>query len=371
MPPPGARCRWPRRKPAAPPWAARASPGSWRPTSPAQQYERARKAAAALIGAEPDDVALISSVGYGVATAGKSLQIPRGSRVIVLENDHTSPVLEWIERAPSRRLHGRHGEAARRRRLDLGGAGRDRAHGRRAAGAGLDLLGALVGRRRDRPGAHRRPRSRSRAPRCWSTPRTMPACGTIDVKTLDPDFLIFPTYKWVLGPYGRAFMYVAKRRQNGVPLEQTASARKGVSAEDTIYFRDTSYRDDARRYDMGERDHFITHGDGGDRHGDDGRLGQRRRSSTRLSMLTGKLADGLGNLGVAPARSQAARPARSLRQLPQGHGARPAQAARRARTCMPRRGSAGCASARTSTTTSRTSSASSTCSARSRSRNSS
>ena len=49
----------------------------------------------------------------------------------------------------------------------------------------------------------------------------------IDVKTLDPDFLIFPTYKWVLGPYGRAFMYVAKRRQNGMPLEQTAAAHFG------------------------------------------------------------------------------------------------------------------------------------------------
>src|SRR6185436_10490507 len=80
----------------------------------------------------------------------------------------------------------------------------------------------------------------------------------IDVKALDPDFLIFPTYKWVLGPYGRAFLYVAKRHQGGVPLEQTAAARKQVNAEDTIYFRDTSYRDDARRYDMGERDHFIT-----------------------------------------------------------------------------------------------------------------
>src|SRR5881394_1256959 len=65
----------------------------------AAQYERARKAAATLIGAAPDDVGLISSVGYGVSTAGKVLPIPRGSRVIVLENDHTSPVLEWIGRA--------------------------------------------------------------------------------------------------------------------------------------------------------------------------------------------------------------------------------------------------------------------------------
>src|SRR5947209_9671949 len=63
------------------------------------QHERARAAAAALIGADAGDVALISSVGYGVATAGKVLTLPRGSRVLVLENDHTSPVLEWIARA--------------------------------------------------------------------------------------------------------------------------------------------------------------------------------------------------------------------------------------------------------------------------------
>src|ERR1043165_3328340 len=79
-----------------------------------------------------------------------------------------------------------------------------------------------------------------------------------DVKTLDPDFLVFPTYKWVLGPYGRAFVYVAKRHQEGVPLEQTAFARRDVKAENQVYFADTRYLPDARRFDMGERDHFIS-----------------------------------------------------------------------------------------------------------------
>src|ERR1700722_19487062 len=37
------------------------------------QYERARKAAARLIHASPQDVALIPSVSYGVATAAKIL----------------------------------------------------------------------------------------------------------------------------------------------------------------------------------------------------------------------------------------------------------------------------------------------------------
>ena len=43
----------------------------------------------------------------------------------------------------------------------------------------------------------------------------------------------------------------------------------------------------------------------------------------RLSMLTGKLADGLGNLGVGVLDPKAARAAHPLRQLPQGHAARP------------------------------------------------
>src|ERR1043166_6018160 len=64
------------------------------------QHLRARTAAANLINADPDDVALISSVSYGVATAAKLLTVPAGARVLVLEDDHSSPVLEWMTRAP-------------------------------------------------------------------------------------------------------------------------------------------------------------------------------------------------------------------------------------------------------------------------------
>src|ERR1043165_8529848 len=64
-----------------------------------QIHERTRAAAARLINADASDVALISSVGYGVATAAKLLAIPRGARVLVLENDHSSPVLEWHSRS--------------------------------------------------------------------------------------------------------------------------------------------------------------------------------------------------------------------------------------------------------------------------------
>ncbi len=76
-------------------------PWEMRPEDPSRQIERARSAAARLINADPQDVALISSVSYGVATAGRILKLPRGTRVLVLQDDHTSPVLEWMERTKS------------------------------------------------------------------------------------------------------------------------------------------------------------------------------------------------------------------------------------------------------------------------------
>src|ERR1700674_2145350 len=64
-----------------------------------EQHERAGVAAARVINPGPADMALIPSISYGVATAAKILTVDRGARVIVLENDDSSPVLEWKTRA--------------------------------------------------------------------------------------------------------------------------------------------------------------------------------------------------------------------------------------------------------------------------------
>jgi selenocysteine lyase/cysteine desulfurase len=276
--------------------ARKAQPWAIEPGNAQTQIERARTAAARLINADPDDVALISSVSYGIATAGKVLTVPAGSRVLLLQDDHSSPVLEWHSRAAAQdfiiEVAPRPDDGdwtaalldviARKDAPPVGMASISSVHW--ADGCAIDLA---------RVGAALRAHGAKFVIDATHGAGVMP----IDVRGIDPDFLVFPTYKWLLGPYGRAFLYVAKRWQDGVPLEQTGAGRRAISSERAPYMRDTSYVATARRYDMGERDHFISL--------EMASVGMEMVAAwgseaivERLRMLTDRLADGLRNSGV-------------------------------------------------------------------------
>jgi selenocysteine lyase/cysteine desulfurase len=265
-------------------------------------HERTRAAAARLINAEADDVALISSVGYGVSTAAKLLTIPRGSRVLVLENDHSSPVLEWQSRAEAqgfavetvRQPEDGDWTSAVLSAIERSGAAPvalasiSSVHWSDGGLIDIDAVGALL---------------KKQGAMFLIDATHHVGVLTLDVKRLDPDFVIFPTYKWLLGPYGRAFIYVAKRHQDGVPLEQTAFGRRNVNAENDVYFADLGYRPNARRFDMGERDHFVSM--------EMAAIGMEMLAEwgtaavvRRLQTLTERIADGLQNTGVRVAEAK-------------------------------------------------------------------
>jgi selenocysteine lyase/cysteine desulfurase len=221
------------------------------------QHERARTAAARLIHADPADIALIPSVSYGVATAAKVLTIGRNTRVLVLEDDHSSPVLEWQTRATAQ------GFAVETVRRPGDGDWTS------AIVAAIERTGAPPVSLASISSVHwsdgglidiQKVGTALRQRRASFLIDATHGAGvlTMDVRRLDPDFVLFPTYKWLLGPYGRAFLYIAKRHQGGIPLEQTAFGRRDVRAENEVYFADVSYVSDAGRFDMGERDHFIS-----------------------------------------------------------------------------------------------------------------
>jgi selenocysteine lyase/cysteine desulfurase len=260
------------------------------------QHERARAAAARLIHADPADIALIPSISYGVATAAKILNVARGTRVIVLQDDHSSPVLEWRTRADARGFtvdtvrRPADGDwttavlaaVERTGAPPVGLASISSVHWSDGGLIDVEKIGATLRRQ----GA------------AFLIDATQSAgVLTIDVRRLDPDFVIFPTYKWLLGPYGRAFLYVARRHQGGIPLEQTASGRRNVRAENEVYFTDVNYLKDARRFDMGERDHLISM--------EMASIGMEMVAewgaadiAERLLMLSERIAEGLRSAGI-------------------------------------------------------------------------
>jgi len=261
-----------------------------------RQHDRARIAAARLINADAADIALIPSISYGVATAAKLLTIPRGTRVLVLENDHSSPVLEWHAGADAqgfavetiRQPGDGDWTAAVLATIERLGAAPvalasiSSVHWSDGGLIDLDAVAAAL---------------RRHGARFLIDATQSAGVLPLDVRQIDPDFVIFPTYKWQLGPYGRAFLYVAKRHQDGVPLEQTPAGRRDVRAENAVYFSDTRYVGDASRFDMGERDHFVSL--------EMASIGMEMiaewgaaRIAQRLAVLTERIAEGVRGLGV-------------------------------------------------------------------------
>src|SRR5258706_5516881 len=272
------------------------TPWTLEPSFANDQHERARTAAARLINADSADMALIPSIRYGVATAAKVLTIDRGARIIVLETDHSSPVLEWQTRADAQGFavetirqpdDGDWTSAVlaaieRSGAPPIGLASISSVHWSDGGLIDIEKVGAAL---------------RQRGATFLIDATQSAGVLMMDVRRLDPDFVIFPTYKWLLGPYGRAFLYVAKRHQGGTPLEQTSFGRRDVRAENEIYFTDIRYLPDARRFDMGERDHFISM--------EMASIGMEMMAEwgaaaieRRLSMLTERIAEGVRGFGV-------------------------------------------------------------------------
>ena len=269
----------------------KARPWTLDPSFAFGQYERARQAAARLIDAEARDIALISSISYGVATAARLVTIPRGARVLVLQNDHSSPVLEWRSRSKAQ------GFAIETVRRPDDGDWTSAVLSAIERPAAPPLALASISSVHWSDGGLIEVMKIAEALRRHGALFLIDATQSagvlaMDVKSLDPDFVIFPTYKWLLGPYGRAFVYVARRHQDGIPLEQTSYGRRDVRSDNAEYLADTRYVSGARRFDMGERDHFISM--------EMASIGMEMMAewgpaavAERLAMLNDRIADGL------------------------------------------------------------------------------
>ena len=230
----------------------RAQPWKITPADFFRETEEARALFAELVGSDADGVAIVPSVSYGMAVAAANVEVERGQKVVVLEEQFPSNVYCWRE------LGNRTGAKLVTVRRPADGEWTD------AVLDQIDESTAVV----SVPNCHwtdgtlldlARIGDAARAAGATFVVDAIQSLGAypLDVKEVRPDFLVCPSYKWLLGPYGLGFLWVDEKNRGGTPIEHNWINRAG--SEDFAHL--VKYRDDfqpgARRYDVGERSNFI------------------------------------------------------------------------------------------------------------------
>jgi selenocysteine lyase/cysteine desulfurase len=203
--------------------------------------------------AQQDDVAIVPSVSYGIATAAANVPIKAGQSIVILEQQFPSNVYAW--RAAAKRA------GAEIRTVPRGADGTWTGSVLTAIDRNTAVVavpnchwtdGSIVDLRR--VGAKARAVGASFVIDASQSMGAMP----LDVQELQPDFLACVGYKWMLGPYGLGYLYASPRwQEHGLPLEHSWITR----ARSENFAGLVDYTDElqpgARRFDMGEFAQFT------------------------------------------------------------------------------------------------------------------
>ena len=216
------------------------------------ESDRVRALFAELIGAVADDVAIVPSVSYGLATAFQNVPVAAGQSIVTLAEDFPSTVYSarWLAAQAEARLV----TVERPETGDWTSAILDAIDGGTALVCAPHIhwvCGGLI----DVEALARRCRAAG-AQLVLDTTQSTGALP-IDIKAVDPDYLVAASYKWLLGPYSLGFLYAAPRHQQGRPLEQGWAARAGSRDFRRLMDYDEALEPNARRFDMGERSNFA------------------------------------------------------------------------------------------------------------------
>jgi selenocysteine lyase/cysteine desulfurase len=230
----------------ATPWTLRSS--DW--------FEDARELAslfAGLIGASRECVTLVPSVSYGIAVAARNVSVARGRNIVLIDREFPSNFYSW------RRLALARGAVVRSVQAEPGASLTDAviaaidedtavvavANCRWTDGLLIDL--SRVGEAARRHGAVL----------VVDASQSLGAYP-LDVADVQPDFLTTVGYKWLLGPYGVSYLYVAERwHADGAPLEESWLHRAGSESFATLTDYTDVYNPGAERFGAGASAQFY------------------------------------------------------------------------------------------------------------------
>jgi cysteine desulfurase / selenocysteine lyase len=207
-----------------------------------------RRAAARLVGADEDEIALLPNTSHGINLAAMALPVPAGMRMVVSENEFPANVYPWMARAR------RDGVTLTRVPADaLGRPDEDRILAELDRGDvaifALSAVQFATGWHADVPRLGRFCRARG----IRFVVDAIQSLGQIpfDVREAEVDVLATGGQKWLLSPFGTGFAYV--RRELHESLEPQVAGWTSMQAS-ANYSHCVDYRwewvPDARRYEV-------------------------------------------------------------------------------------------------------------------------
>lgn len=208
--------------------------------------DRLRELLSGYLDGDPEGVAVIPAVSYGIATAAANVDVPAGSTIVVLSEQFPSNVYEWravAERSGATVVTVRRGEDGWTSRLLEAIDGRtsvvavEPAHW--SDGTVVDLV--AVGKA-------------ARAVEAAFIVDVSQTLGMVSFPLAEakPDFVVGVVYKWLLGAYGNAFLWAAPHRREGEPIEHCWMPRAGSRDFSGLANYTDAYRPGAARYDVGQ-----------------------------------------------------------------------------------------------------------------------
>ncbi len=215
--------------------------------------ERLRELAAKLIGVDAEAVALVPSVSYGIAIAAANVKVERGQYIVLLNEQFPSNVYAWKVLAAQQNAN------IRTVQREPGGTWTD------AVLEAIQNDTAVV----TVPNCHWTDGSLIDLVQVGAKARSVGAALVvdasqslgaypIDIMKVQPDFLVSVGYKWLIGPYGLGYLYVAPVwREKGLPIENSWLSRAGSEDFAGLVDYQDEYRSGARRFDMGEFPQFV------------------------------------------------------------------------------------------------------------------
>jgi len=231
---------------------AKAHPWNIGPSDFFDPVDEVRELFAQIIGADADGVAILPAASYGIAVAARNLAVPEGGHIVCLAEEFPSNVYAWMDLAE--RSRGEVAFVTRPESLDWTQAVLEAIDERCAVVAlphchwtdgGLVDLARVADRAREAGAALVIDATQSIG--------AMP----FPLDEVRPDFLVTATYKWLLGPYSSAFMWVAPQHREGTPLEFSWATRAHSDDFPQLVNYTGAYRPGARRYDVGQTANFA------------------------------------------------------------------------------------------------------------------